>query len=181
MGSLGILITGIVIKKIEGYLAGGPTSTVSAAADTLKKYLPMIAVWLVSYFLFVGLSRLTGAFLPRRLSFQLSAGFLLAVLVQSVLAYLLPSLLISGRGVFKDLAEGLRFGLRHFAVTAGIVFAPLFAVAVLSYFKIVTPLVMRVHPDLVLAVLGIGVIVSVIVDLVITTATTLLFLKEKNS
>ncbi len=178
---LGVFITGVIIKKIEADTLGQELSTLLAASRILKRYLSLVAIWLVSYGIFVFALKGILPLLPHNLWIQLGAGFLLGLLIQSMLAFLLPALVIVENGFFKAAWEGLLFGLKNIAFTSALIFVPMLFVLILSIARLFVPVFIQVHPELVLWVLAVGIVISLVVDILITSSATLLFLKVRGN
>jgi hypothetical protein len=181
MSFFGIVFIGAAIKKIEAYTAEHALSATSAAGFTLQKYFKAVIAWLISYAAFIYVLKHLLVALPPSVAVQLTGGFLLGLTMQSLFVFLLPSVLISKKGMFKALAHGMVFGVRHFLKTASLLALPMLLISALSYFRLMTPLYMRTDPDRVLWVLVIGIFVSMAVDLFVTSITTLYFIQERGS
>lgn len=176
----GISVTGIAIKKIEAHAEGNTLSVLSAVGPVFKKYFSLLVVWLAFYGFFMFSLKHILRQLPPNVWAQLAGGFCVGIVIQSLFAFLLPSLLISGRGLFRDLWEGMLTGVRHFLLTSSLIAVPMVLIVTLSFFKAMAPLMVRFYPEMVLWVLAAGIIISMIVDLLVTTSTTLLYLQVRN-
>src|SRR3989338_1102249 len=55
---IGVFITGLVIKQIEGEYTGEKSSTISSIQLVLKKYISLVIAWLISYGVYVASLRL---------------------------------------------------------------------------------------------------------------------------
>ena len=86
----------------------------------------------------------------------------------------------ASKGFFKAVLEGLSFGAQYFVITSLLIAFPILAVVVVSFLKALAPVFIRFNPEIVLAVIVLGVFVSMIVDLFVTSSTTLLYLKARN-
>ncbi len=175
----GVAITGMAIKKIEAHAHGEHLSTLSAAGAVFKKYFSLVAAWLLFYAVFMLSLKNIMMFLPRAVWIQLSAGFFLGLAIQALFAFLLPALLISDKGLFRDLWQGFLLGGRYFFLTCLLIAIPMAVVVMLSFFKALTPLIVQIYPEMVLGVLAIGIVISLLVDLFVTISTTLLYLKVR--
>ncbi|MCM8775338.1 MAG: hypothetical protein NC930_03170 [Candidatus Omnitrophica bacterium] len=175
----GLLVTGMVIQKIEQYTLGRSIATLDAAGVSIKKYPPLLGAWIVSYGIFMVALRVMRGLLPNLVWIHLSADFVLSLCIQSLFAYLLPSIMLSGRGFLRGLGYGLEFGVRNFFVTCSLILAPILLMSVFAYLRLLTHGFIQINPELTLWVLGTGIIVSMIVDMVITSSTTLLYLEKE--
>ena len=177
---VGVFITGIIIKKIEAETLGQKVSTLSAAGRIFKRYFSLVAAWLLSYGIFVFALKGILPLLPKNLWLQVGSGFFLGLIIQSVLAFLLPALVLIENGFFKTLFLGFRFGVKNILLTGALIFVPMMLILILSVARLFTPLFVRIHPELVLWVLCAGIVVSLLVDICVTSSATLLFLKVRN-
>ena len=107
--------------------------------------------------------------------------FVLSVFIQSLFTFLLPALVLAPKGFFKNMGKGISFGVRYLPVTGVLIAVPMLIMTGLSVMKAFAPLFSHSHPELILAMLCFGIIVSIGVDLVVTSSTTLLFLKERRN
>jgi uncharacterized membrane protein YesL len=177
----GILISGIVIKKMEARTENSELKISSAAGIVFKKYFLLLMVWLFAYGVFVFTLKAVLVRLPSALWIQLFAGFILSVLVQSLFTFLLPALVLSPKGFFRNLWKGMVFGFRYLPVTGLLIAVPMLVMTLLSAFKAFSPVFAQSNPEFVLFTLCVGIIISLGVDLAVTSSTTMLFLKERRN
>ena len=177
---IGVFITGLVIKKIEAESKGDKISTLAAAGLVFKRYFSLVIAWLVSYGLFVFALKGVLMLLPRNFLAQLAGSYFLSVIIQSLIVFLMPALVIIENGFFKTVFEGFRFGLKHVVQTSALIVVPMFLGFIISVLRIYTPVFVQIYPELVLWVLAIGIVISLVVDILITSSATLLFLKVRN-
>jgi len=182
MTIVGIVISGVTIKKIESLLVfDKQVSIVKAVNSVFRKYIGLITIWLISYGALAVTMKLIVPAVPQRLRFILLVSFILGLGVQALVAFLIPALLISGKGFFQSVVSGFRLAIENFMAVVGILFVPLVVLAVFSYVKFSTPqFVIGSYPEIVLWVMVIGIGVITVVDLLITVSTTLLYLKVKD-
>ncbi len=176
----GVFISGMIIKKIEVDNQGQKISTLSAAGFVFKKYLSLIVVWLISYGVFTLSLKGFLYILPRNITIQLVSSFILSLIVQSVVAFLMPSLIILNRNFFYAVWNGLKMGIQNIVFMAAIFFIPMALAFGLSFAKLYTPLFIRIYPEAVLWILAGGIVITLIVDILVTSSATLIFLKVRN-
>jgi len=177
---IGVFVSGLIIKKIEAVNLGQGISTLSAAGDILKKYFSLVLAWLISYGAFsISLKGLL-YLLPHNFIILLTCTFLLSLIIQSIFAFLLPSLVIVNRNFFYAFLGGLKVGCQKILLMIGVFFLPMFLVFALSFTKLYTSLFVKIYPELVLWVLTAGIVITMIVDILITTSATLIFLKARS-
>lgn len=177
----GIIITGIVVKKIEFHLQGERLTTAGALTPVIKKYFSLMIAWLITYFAFKVAMSVTMPLLPRSMVIHVAVGFMLGLVLQALLVFLIPSILISGKGLIKDLLGGFLFGVRYLYKTSLIIAVPVLLIIIFSYLKALAPFFTEFYPEAVLWILAIGIVVTMVVDLMITSSTTILYLKARNS
>ena len=179
LSTFGILFTGIIINKIKDETEGKSNSILSLIKPVLKCFFPLLIIWAITYFVYSLIVKKILPYFPPQPILQLTCGYILGVLVQAISVYFIPAILILEKGFFSKLKAGLVFGFSHLGLTISIVGIPTFFIVLTSAAKILTPYFVSFHPEIVLIVLSVGIVVSVMVDMFITTATTLLFLKER--
>ncbi|MBI1977868.1 MAG: hypothetical protein HYS55_03865, partial [Candidatus Omnitrophica bacterium] len=136
---LGVFVTGLVIKKIDADLKGEKLSTLSAARPVLKYYLSLVIGWLISYAIFAFTLKGILALLPGSFLIQIGSGFVLGVLVQSFVVFLLPAIVLLENGFFKALFVGFQVGIKNLPLTSGLIFIPMVLAFLLSFVKLYTP------------------------------------------
>lgn len=175
----GVFFSGLAIKKIQASLAGEKLTAAGAASGVMRKYLALIAVWSVTSWLFTQLLLRTLGALPPRLEIQVSASFALGLVFQSFMAFMLPSILITEDRWFKSVWKGAVFGFKKLFFSFGLLAVPMLFISVLTFFKALAPAFVQYSPEAVFWILSAGIVVSVFVDLFITSSTTVYFLKER--
>jgi len=178
---IGIVVTGLVIKKIDAQVNDRTKlTTFKAFGPVMRKYLPIILAWLISYGVVMLAFRVVLPYFMKSLWLYLAASYVTAVITQSLVAFLIPAIVLEKSGFFKALWTGTRTGFVNIPLTSLVIAVPMLLGVALSYFKMLTPVYLRVCPELVLVVLASGVVVMTIVDLWVTASTTLIYLKVRN-
>lgn len=107
--------------------------------------------------------------------------FVLGILVQSLFVYAFPAAAIEGKRMFKALKRNFQFFRKYGLLTIGLVALP-----TLLYISVV---VLRLHlpqlikffaPEMVLVVLGVGIVMTFLIDVIATSSTTVLFLMKRD-
>ena len=177
---IGVFVTGLIIKKIEADSLGQRISTLSAAGDIFKKYFSLVIAWLISYGVFsISLKGLL-YLLPMNMTLQMVGSFVLSLLMQSIAAFVLPSLVIVNKNFFYAFWNGLKTGFQNIVLMSGVFFIPMFFILALSFVKLYTPMFVQVYPEAVLWVLAGGIVITLIVDILVTSSATLVFLKARS-
>jgi len=177
---IGVFVSGLVIKKIEGQVNDGSViSILDAGRTVLRRYFSIVLAWFISYGIFSTVLKFAMPYLVSSFWLHLVSSFLLSVFLQAIVVFLIPALLILDRGFFRNLWEGFLFGFKYLIPTMLLIAIPMFFVVMLSMLKMFHPYYVNVHPELVLYVLAFGIPIMALVDLVITSSATILFLKER--
>ncbi len=177
----GLLVTGITIQLVGAARTGDSRVTaVTAFSGTLKKYLGLAALWIALFFLLRTVSRAVLPFLPPQIPVHY-AGLLAVFLSTQVLtALLFPAILLSGKGYWKALAEGFLLSVKNFPVLFAALFIPVALSVAVSFLRSLSPSISHDNPDFVLVILYGSILVSTVVDLYITSATAIFYLKVRN-
>ncbi|MDA9101194.1 hypothetical protein N9K06_00815 [Omnitrophica bacterium] len=179
---VGIVVTGVVVKKIESHVQGERLTTTSAVMPVMRKYFALLAAWLLTFFCFKVVMGVVMPLVPARMvAVQLSVGFVVALLLQSLMVFLIPSILISGKGFIKDVISGIAFGAKNIVNTSILIAVPVLMILLLSYVKALAPFLADTYPEGVLWILAFGILITMVVDLMITSSTTILYLKARNT
>lgn len=176
----GVIVNGLVIKKIEGEVKGQKITTFAAAGPVFRKYFSLLAGWVICYGLFIFAAERTLKMLPGILPLQFSAGFIVSLILQALFAFVLPALLIEANGFIKNFWRGLVFSVQHFVTVCVMVALPVLLMVVLSFVKALAPLYSRSYPEAVLWVLGFGILITLIVEITVTVTTAVYYIKERN-
>ncbi len=181
VATFGILVNALVVKKVENQvISGGKLPTLIAAGPVFKKYGVLLTAWLLVYFLFTTSLKVVFKVLPKILWLHLGVMFVMTLLGQAAAFFLLPSLLLSGKGFFGGLGEGLKMGLRNLALTSAITALPISTVVLLSFLRIFTPVYIQFYPELVLWILVVGSVAMALADLFLSASATVLYLESRN-
>lgn len=150
----------------------------------VRAYLVLFFIWLTLFILsvitFKFLPDLLGKFsiFPERAIFYLSLFFNL--LVYTFFAYSPVLAVLNRRGFFSSLKGSFIFAGKNFLASFLLVMVPAIFYVLFLFIKGNLPyLRAKFFPEVTLIILVIGVIFSVIIDFVITSSVTLLFLKEE--
>ena len=178
---IGVLLTSVAIKKIQACYDNSRISLVQAGKVVIRKYFGLMAIWLLFYGVFMVAMRFILSFLPPVIFLQFAVAFLFSLIIQSVFVFLMPAYILLGSRFLKAIWEGFLLGLKRLHITCLLISVPMFAMIVLSFLKSIIPAFVQVVPEMVLWVLFVGVVVSTVVDLLVTTSTTILFLEREKS
>lgn len=181
--STGVLSTGILITMLF-YLKEGVGAKFWASTFHCIKRLPSLwGIWLTTFLI----SLLPYKLLPRweNLFIKFSPFFpyllfLLAIIVEIPFVYAFPFVLTKRKGFFSALGQSLFLSKKHPFLTFALVIVPS-----LFYFPIITlklhtfSLMKNFFPEIVIAILGTGIFISVFINFIITFSATLFFLNTQ--
>jgi len=176
----GVFVTGMAIKKIEASLKGDVRlSTSTAIREVFGRYISLVVVWLFAYFLFKILFNFLNPILAMGLWVQLGAGYVVAVIVQALLGFIIPAVMLREGGFFESVWKGIVFGFKNLGIASALMVVPLLVVTAVSFAKGFSPILVNYYePDSVLWILVVGIILTVIADILVTSVTTVLYLKK---
>lgn len=177
----GIFVTGMIIKKTEAYFSGSEISFVDAGVMIFRKYFVLMAAWVICYGLFMLIIKKTLPLLPPQIVLRFGGSFVLGIFFQVLSAFFLPMILLSGKGLFPSLWDGLKLSLAHSPLILILASLPLLVLLLSSFFKAMTPVYIQFNPELTLGVLVLGIAVSLAVDFVLTSSLTVLFLQLRRN
>jgi len=178
----GLVITGITIQLIASAREREHSSTiVTAFWGTLQRYFGLLFIWLCIFFALRYGARAVLDFLPNRLPLHFAGLLGVFLMMQMLTAFLFPAIILSGKKYWKSVSEGLGLALTNMPRLFLLLVLPVGLSVALSYLKTMSPLVSQNNPDMVLVILYGSIVVSTAVDLFITSATAILYLKVRNS
>jgi len=177
--TVGIIITGIVIKKVEAFRKGEKLHSVQALKLVLPKYLPMAVCWWVSFYVFNFLVKKGLPLLPANFWVHLAGALIFAILSQALLAYLLPAILLSKTGTLQGIKDAFVVGVKYMKQTMTLIGLPVLVLVGLAYAKTLAPYLAKSDPERVLWLLVLAIPITMLADLWITVSTTLLYLRVK--
>ena len=181
---IGVLMTGVAIGMLKEVKQGLSPGILFNLIKSVRLYLRLLVIWLVMF----GLVTLVFKSLPlilqikQRAALQIAfyAGFLISILIQTIFMYAMPAVMIEEKRTWLAIKRGVTFARSAFLPTLLLV-----AIPTLIYIPIIVlrgnlPVLMsKFFPEVVLILLGLGIIVSVIMDCLITCSTTILFLNQR--
>ncbi|MFH1678447.1 MAG: hypothetical protein ABH914_02375 [Candidatus Omnitrophota bacterium] len=183
-GIMGILMTGLAIGLIGEIKQGNKPSVLISLIRALKRYFVLLGVWLIMFGLSFVVYKFPNLFvaLKNQLILQVAfyLSFFIVILIQVVFVYAFPAAVIEKKGLISAVKRGFMLTKQRFLATLLLVMLPsLLFVPVIIIKGNLGWLVQRLFPEVVLVVTGIGIVVTVVIDLVVTCATTVLFLQKE--
>ncbi len=182
--TIGVLMTALAIGMIKNIYSKEDTLITPNFIYALKRYFALFSVWFVTFiilFFFVKGIRLFPLKL-KGLALNIVPYFIYigTIFIQLLFIYVIPVLIIEKKSIINSFLNGIIFLKKVFPTTLFIL-----GLAIIIYLPVVILrqnmpfLAGAFYPEIIVVVLGISVFVSFVVDVMVTTATTLVFLKEK--
>ena len=184
VGTIGVLMSALAISMLEEQGNGNKPSALTCFLKGAKRYWVILAIWLIFFVISKLIFKITNSFFTSdnkiilQIIFYLS--FFLVSFIHVFFIYAIPAAVIEKRGIISSIKRGIITTQKNFLATLILVIIPvLFYIPVMILKSYSASLMFRLFPEVVLLILGIGIIVSVMVDCIVTCSTTILFL-EKN-
>lgn len=178
---IGVLMTGLAVGMLSEAKEGSRPGVLVNLIRSVKRYLTLIAVWLITFGLMTIIFKVP-QFLHLKqtaLSTGLYVGFLFALLIEVIFIYTIPVVMLEKKKLWPAIKKGLSFSKSKFLPTLILIIFPTLIYIPLTLLGGRLPFLMnRLFPEVVLIFMGLGIIVSLIVDCLITCSTTVLFLNE---
>jgi len=184
--TIGVLMTGLAIGLINQAKETDKPGILSNLICALKRYLTLLLIWLIIFVLAFLVYKIPSIFLSIKNTtiaytiFYLS--FLVTIIIQAIFVYVFPAVLIEQRGLISAIKRGLSFSRKHFLTTLMLVVIPaLFYLPIIILRAKTTVLMSRFFPEIVLVILGAGIIITLLIDCLVTYSTTILFLNQRRA
>lgn len=184
VATLGVFLTAYALWMLRALFVGRAFKVWEAIQVAFKKYIGMVLVFVVVYFLVKFLSKVSNASLvmlcPGRdifLIVSLIATFFFAALVQSVFFFVFPSMVIGERSLIRAIRENLQMLQVHFFSVFFMVLIITFIGIVPAFLKMFTPAFIRWSGgyEVVLVTITIGIFFNVLTDIFITLLSGVLY------
>lgn len=185
MGFIGVLMTGLAIGMVYQSRQGIRPIVLTNLIRSAKRYLSLVAIWLVIFGLvtlaFKGPQFLLHLKQPMMVQIALWGSFLAGILIEVVFIYAMPAVMIEKKRAWSAIKRSITFARSMFLATFLLVMLPTLLYIPLILLKGRLPTLMsRFFPEMVLIVLGLGIVVSVVIDCLVTCSATTLFLNKTN-
>jgi hypothetical protein len=107
--------------------------------------------------------------------------FILGILVQSLFVFAFPAAAIEGKRLSKTLKRNFQFLRKYGLLTIGLVALPTLLYVLVIVLRLHLPQLIKFFaPEMVLVVLGVGIFVTFLIDMIATSSTTVLFLMKRD-
>jgi hypothetical protein len=181
---VGILMVALSIGLISNAVKGEKTSLLVNFNKAIRRYFALLGIWAINFIFIVLISKIilkifSATALGRGL-IQSVAYFFLVIFAQVLFIYVTPVIIIKKKKLFPALKENFIILKKIFFSTVALVVLPAFLYLPMVMIKAKTIfLANKLFPEIILALLVIGALISVFIELVVTVSTTLLFLRTK--
>jgi hypothetical protein len=181
---IGVLMTGLAIGMLSEAKEEGRPSILFNLIRSAKRYLSLAAIWLVIFGLitviFKGLPFILRFKQPTALQIVFCVSFLISILIEAIFIYAMPAVMIEKKRTWAAIKRGVTFAKSIFLPSLLLVIIPTIIYIPIIILKGRLPILMtEIFPEMVLILLGLGIIVSVIIDCIVTCSTAVLFLEQR--
>ncbi|MCM8774593.1 MAG: hypothetical protein NC820_07695 [Candidatus Omnitrophica bacterium] len=178
---IGVLMTALAIGMIkESYLGYIPTIGENLFLS-LRKYFTLLMVWVVILVLSETLTRIFRSIEYKHPSLFIS--YLtnsIGIFVQLFFIYTMPAIVVENRNFFSGVKENFLFLKTVFLTTLIFILPPtLFYFPLLGFNKLLPSMIERFFPEVIIIFILASIFISTIIDILITTSSTLIFLKKR--
>ena len=180
--TIGVIMTGLAIGMFKNAYGEKSLRGKVNLFNSFKRYFALFGVWVIMFLL---------SFLSRKLTNRLFSGlspqllaalltYTAAMFVQIVFIYAMPVIIIEKKKFLGALKQGLLFFKKFFLTSVILTMIPVFL-----YFPMVAlgrylpKLINKFSPEVVIVFLGLGILLTFVLDVFLTFSPTLLFLREK--
>ncbi len=191
---IGSWMTGMMVSMIYQVNKNIFPGVRSNLKKSIKKYVTLVAVWIVAFILVSIVFRLPKFFILKyyfqktgffnrgnifRMAF--TGSILISILIEMFFAYTAPVVMIEGKNAWQAIKRSFFMTKKFLFPTFMLVAIPVFLIFLMSIVKWKIPYLMRqFFPEIALCILVLGIIVSLFANYIVTTSVTTLFLMNKD-
>ena len=183
---IGVLMTGLAIGMLKQVKEGLKPNMLFNLIRSIKMYLRLLVIWLMVFGLVSAVVRGLPFVLQikqgviSQIIFYIS--FLISILIETIFIYAMPAVMIEKKKAWPAVIRSLSLSKKIFLPSLILVIIPtLFYIPIVFLRGKLPALMNKFFPEMVLVILGLGIIASVIIDCLITCSTTILFLNQKRT
>lgn len=191
---IGSLMTGMMVIMVYQANKNVIPGRRSSFKKSIKKYLTLVAVWVVAFILvsivFRGPKFLISKYYFHNTGFftrwnvlrmAFIGGILISLLVEMFFAYAVAAVMIENKRIWRAIGKSFSVARRFFLTTFILVAIPTFFIFLVTILKWKIPQLMKqFFPEITLYILGLGIGVSLLINYLVTTSVTVLFLMNKD-
>lgn len=177
----GVLMTGTAIGMLKEATQGLRPKILYHLIKSLKIYPRLLAIWLIMFGLISTAFRgLPALFHFKQGAMAMLAAFLINITLEAIFIYALPAAITEDKKVWPAIKRSVSFCKSAFLPTIILVALPtLIYIPMIMLRGRLPALMSKVFPETVLIFLCIGIVISVIIDFVITGSAAVLFLNKR--
>ena len=180
----GVLMTGVAVRMLKEAHSGIKPDIVLSLNKSWRVYLKLLVIWLVMFGLVSAVFKVLPAifhFKQRAASLVVfGAGFLISSIIQAIFIYAIPAVIIEEKKIWPAIKRSVSFCRSNFLPTLILVGLPTLIYIPMVILKGKLPFLMsKTFPELVVVFMSLGIVISVIIDCLITSSTTVLFLNQR--
>ncbi len=191
--TVGVCMLGVTVSMINQVHEGRPCPSIIGSLNrALRRYPSLFLFALLIFLLSLASFRIPRYlimkfyFLPRGKFFSLQAfffiSFFVAIAFESLLAYGIPSIIIERRSFIGALKRTFSLCRGMFVPTFILIVSPRLLDLMMAFLKQKLPFIMvKTFPDITLFILGLGIAITFITDLLVIACITNLFLVKKDT
>ncbi|MBU3933224.1 MAG: hypothetical protein KKH11_00960 [Candidatus Omnitrophica bacterium] len=181
---IGVLMTGLAIGMLKDAREGVRPGILFNLIKSIKAYLSLVVIWAVLFglvtLIFKGLPFALQLKQRTALQVALYASFLISIFIEVIFIYAMPAVMIEKKRAWAAIKRSITFAKGIFLPTLFLVAIPMLIYIPMIALRGKLPVLMnKLFPEVVLISLGLGIIVSVITDCLITCSTAILFLNRR--
>ncbi len=182
----GVLMTGAAVRMLEDVHGGLRPDLGRGLTKSLRVYLNIFVIWLVMFGLVSAVFKLLPViFKPKQgmASFLvLGAGFPISILIQTIFIYAIPAVVIEEKKIWPAIKRSASFCFGAFLPTLILVGLPTITYLPILILKgKLSLMASKILPEAILFFVGLGIIISVIMDCLVTSSTAVFFLNKRKS
>jgi len=180
--SMGILMTGTALGMIKDAKERKSPRFLISFVASLRRCLSLLAVWIVmlgvSFLTKKGIEAIgTGIGQPIIIS---TLTYTAAIVSQMLFIYAMPAVIIEKKNFLAAIKQGVLFTKKHLLLTLLLLCLPMACYVPMAVLNNSIPALTKIFsPEAIVAVLGTGVCVTLIMDILTTIPPTMLFLKKR--
>lgn len=188
--SIGVLMSGLAIGLIQQTNAGHRPLLSQNLINSFKRYLALVSIWAFVFAIVWVIFKVPQVVILKSRFSELKGvvqsvfytSLFISIFVEAVFIYAMPAAIVENRGAYRAIQRAVSVSRSIFLPTFLLVMIPtLFYLPVMIAKGKLPALMMRFSPDIVLVVLGVGIILSMGVNCIVTSSATVLFLLKKDT
>ena len=182
----GVLMTGTAVRMLEEVHNGSGPDFGRGLTNSLRAYLKIFVIWLVMFGLVSAVFKLLPVIFKLKQGMAslllLGAGFIISIFIQAIFIYAIPAVIIEEKKIWPAIKRSVSFCFGAFLPTLILVGLPtIIYLPILILKGKLSLMVSKIFPEAVLIFVGLGIVISVIMDCLVTSSTVVFFLNKRKS